>query len=66
MVRFALGGLVVSLFMGAAVADTAYIEPSTYSPKLDQTITVEASFNDDCCVPKYPVRSDSYAIILPD
>lgn len=49
-----------------AAADTAYIEPSTYSPTLDQTITIEASFNDDCCVPKYPVRSQAFAIILPD
>ncbi|MEM9571321.1 MAG: DUF4198 domain-containing protein [Pseudomonadota bacterium] len=47
-------------------ADTAYIEPSTYAPTLDQTITIEASFNDDCCVPKYPVRSQAFAVILPN
>ncbi len=50
----------------AATADTAYIEPSTFAPQLEQTITVEAAFNDDCCVPKYAVRSDAYAVILPD
>jgi hypothetical protein len=49
-----------------AAADTAYIEPSTFSPSLNQTITVETSFNDDCCVPKYPVRSQSFAVIRPD
>ena len=49
-----------------AAADTAYIEPSTFSPSLNQTITVETSFNDDCCVPKYPVRSQSFAVIHPD
>ena len=48
------------------MADTAYIEPSTFAPVLDQTITVETSFNDDCCVPKYPVRSDAFAVVLPD
>ena len=51
---------------GAAAADTAYIEPSTFSPSIDQTITIETSFNDYCCVPKYPVRSDAFAIIQPD
>lgn len=51
---------------GAAVADTAYIEPSSFMPRLDQTITVETAFNDYCCVPKYPVRSDSFAVIYPD
>lgn len=51
---------------GIAAADTAYIEPSTFTPKVDQTITIETSFNDDCCVPKYPVRSQAFAIIQPD
>ena len=51
---------------GAAMADTAYIEPSEFAPQLDQTITIETSFNDDCCVPKYPVRSDAFAVIEPD
>lgn len=51
---------------GAAAADTAYLEPSTYLPGQGQTMTVEAAFNDDCCVPKYPVRSDAYAVIQPD
>lgn len=49
-----------------AAADTAYIEPSTFTPKVDQTITVETSFNDHCCVPKYPVRSQAFAIVQPD
>lgn len=49
-----------------AAADTAYIEPSTFSPSLHQTITIEASFNDDCCAPKYAVRSQSFAVIHPD
>ena len=51
---------------GAAMADTAYIEPSVFAPRLDQTITIETSFNDDCCVPKYPVRSQAFAVIEPD
>lgn len=50
----------------SAVADTAYLEPSAYSPTEGQTVTVEASFNDYCCVPKYPVRSDNYAVIGSD
>ena len=60
--------LLPAIFAVSAVAgaDTAYIEPSTFTPELDQTITVEASFNDDCCVPKYPVRSQAFAIIQPD
>ncbi len=49
-----------------AVADTAYIEPSTYAPELDQTITIETAFNDNCCVPKYPVRSQAFTVIQPD
>ena len=49
-----------------AIADTAYIEPSTFTPRVDQTITIETSFNDYCCVPKYPVRSDSFAVMHPD
>ena len=49
-----------------AGADTAYIEPSTFTPDLNQIITIETAFNDACCVPKYPVRSDSFAIVTPD
>lgn len=59
-------GVAVSALAGTAIADTAYIEPSTFTPHLDQTITIETSFNDDCCVPKYPVRSQAFAVILPD
>lgn len=50
----------------AAAADTAYIEPSSFGPSLNQTITVETAFNDYCCVPKYPVRSGAFAVIQPD
>ncbi len=65
--RTAISLAVAALAMaGAAMADTAYIEPSEFAPQLDQTITVEVSFNDDCCVPKYPVRSDAFAVIQPD
>ena len=60
-----LSAAVIS-FGGIAAAATAYIEPSTFTPRLDQTITVETSFNDYCCVPKYPVRSDRFAVIHPD
>jgi hypothetical protein len=49
-----------------ALADTAYLLPSTFTASKGQTITVEASFNDDCCVPKYAVRSDRFAIVGPD
>lgn len=49
-----------------ALADTAYLLPSEFRASKGQTITVEASFNDACCVPKYAVRSDKFAIIGPD
>jgi hypothetical protein len=52
--------------VGAATASTAYLEPSTYAPAGEETITLEAAFNDYCCVPKYAVRSDAYIIIEPD
>lgn len=56
-----------ALFLsGVAGADTAYIEPSTFTPALEQMITIETSFNDYCCVPKYPVRSQAFAVIQPD
>ena len=65
--RTAFSAAVAALAMaGAAMADTAYIEPSIFAPRLDQTITIETSFNDDCCVPKYPVRSQAFAVIEPD
>lgn len=66
MRRFAILVALASALADTAMADTAYIEPSTYTPSLGQTITIETSFNDYCCVPKYPVRSDSFAVILPD
>ena len=49
-----------------AAADTAYIEPSTFTPQLGQKISVETSFNDYCCVPKYAVRSDAFAVVQPN
>ena len=63
-----LAGMSVSALAlaGAAIADTAYFEPATFTPERDQMITLEASFNDDCCVPKYAVRSDAYVVIAPD
>ncbi len=57
---------VTTSLVSVANADTAYIEPSTFTPRLDQTITAETAFNDYCCQPKYPVRSDAFAIIEPD
>ena len=66
MNRIIFSAIAASVVAGTAMADTAYIEPSTFTPVLDQTITVETSFNDDCCVPKYPVRSDAFAVVLPD
>lgn len=50
----------------SALADTAYVKPSSFSPELDQAITVEAAFSDFCCEPRYAVRTDTYAVIGPD
>lgn len=51
---------------GTAFADTAYVKPSSFMPKQDQTITVEVSFSDECCEPRYAVRTDTYTVINPD
>lgn len=51
---------------GVATADTAYVKPSTFTPKLDQTITAEVSFSDACCEPRYPVRTETHVIINPN
>jgi len=51
---------------GAASASTAYLKPSTYAPAVDEVITLEVAFNDDCCVPKYAVQTDTYIVIEPD
>lgn len=56
----------LALMIGSAVADTAYVKPSTFSPEAEQTITVEVAFNDYCCEPRYAVRTDTFAIIAPD
>ena len=66
MRSFTLAAVVSVATAGLAAADTAYIEPSTFAPQLQQTITVEAAFNDHCCIPKYPVRSQAYAVVRPD
>lgn len=55
-----------SAFAGAAVADTAYVKPSDFTPQLDQTITVEVSFSDYCCEPRYAVRTETYKVIGPN
>ena len=58
--------LAAALWISGTYADTAYLEPSNFSPRPGQTITLEAAFNDYCCEPKYAVRSNNYAIVLPD
>lgn len=58
--------IAASAFAGAAVADTAYVKPSDFTPQLDQTITVEVSFSDYCCEPRYAVRTQTYEVIDPD
>ena len=58
--------IVTALWVSGTCADTAYLEPSDYSPVAGQTITLEAAFNDFCCEPKYAVRSNNYAVVLPD
>lgn len=54
------------VFASLAAADTAYVKPSTFAPKLDQTISIEVAFNDYCCEPRYAVRTDTFAVIGPD
>lgn len=65
--RRILADLVSTLVLtSAAFADTAYLKPSSFSPKQDQTITAEVSFSDDCCEPRYAVRTDTFTVINPD
>nr|WP_070958430.1 DUF4198 domain-containing protein [Hyphomonas sp. Mor2] len=66
MTRIAATICIALSMTGASVADTAYVKPSTFSPKAEQTITVEVAFNDFCCEPRYAVRTDTFAIIGPD
>ncbi len=66
MVRLITLSIAASAFAGAAVADTAYVKPSDFGPQLDQKITVEVSFSDFCCEPRYAVRTDTYQVIGPD
>jgi hypothetical protein len=51
---------------GTALADTAYLKPSNFSPEINQTVTIEAAFSDFCCEPEHPVRTPSFAVITPD
>ena len=51
---------------GAATADTAYVKPSSFEGTLNKTVTIDVSFSDECCEPRYPVRTDTYVIINPD
>lgn len=64
--RLATSLVFLALSVGSAVADTAYVKPSTFSPETDQTVTVEVSFSDLCCEPTYAVRTDTFAMIDPD
>ena len=54
------------LLAGPAIADTAYVKPSSFAPTINKTITVEVSFSDYCCEPRYAVRTDTFRIIRPD
>ncbi len=56
----------VLVVASTAAADTAYVKPSTFAPKLDQTISIESAFNDYCCEPRYAVRTDTFVVIGPD
>ncbi len=66
MMRAFLGLSMAFAISQFANADTAYVKPSTFTPVLDQTITVEVAFNDVCCEPRYAVRSDTYVMISSD
>lgn len=66
MLRVLPVAAVALAFARAAVADTAYVKPSTFAPEMDQTITAELAFNDVCCEPKYAVRADSFTVVSPD
>ena len=54
------------LLASPAIADTAYVKPSSFAPTINKTITVEVSFSDYCCEPRYAVRTDTFRIIRPD
>jgi len=66
MARLVFPVVAAALVVGAAAADTAYVKPSTFSPRSGQMITVEVAFNDYCCEPRYAVRTDTFAVIGPD
>lgn len=66
MLRYGISIAAAALCASLAAADTAYVKPSTFSPKQDQKVTVEVAFNDYCCEPRYAVRTDTYEIINPD
>lgn len=65
--RRALSAVVFALALSdVALADTAYVKPSSFMPQQDQTITAEVSFSDECCEPRYAVRTETYTVINPD
>ena len=66
MLRLITLSIATAAFAAAAVADTAYVKPSDFTPHLGQTITVEVSFSNYCCEPRYAVRTNTYAVIGPD
>lgn len=53
-------------FACSAGADTAYVKPSTFEPRINQIITLEVAFSDLCCEPRHSVQNASYAVIAPD
>lgn len=63
MMRWLATSISLSVLAGGAGADTAYVKPSSFAPELNQTITIEVGFNDYCCEPRYPVLSNSFAVI---
>jgi len=61
---FALAAALAAV--GAAGADTAYLKPSAFGPRVAQTVTLEAAFSDFCCEPRYAVQSEAFRVISPD
>ena len=62
-----LSTLTLSLAIaGTALADTAYLKPSTFLPEVAQTVTLEAAFSDFCGEPEHPVRTPTFAVVTPD
>ncbi len=66
MIRFLALALAAIVVSAPVWGDTAYVKPSTSSPEIGQRITVEVAFNDVCCEPRYPVRTDTFVIVSSD